>query len=119
MSYDISLLDPITKKIIEFDYPHQMRGGTCVLGGTTEAWLNVTYNYSKHYRKHLDQGKGIRIIYGKTGAQSIPMLQRAIDKLGDNVNDDYWKSTEGNAKRALMQLRAMAEMRPDGIWDGD
>lgn len=23
------------------------------------------------------------------------------------------------AMRALMQLRALAEMRPDGIWDGD
>ena len=39
--------------------------------------------------------------------------------LGDDVNPDYWKSTEGNAKRALLQLLAMAKIRPDGIWDGD
>ena len=31
----------------------------------------------------------------------------------------YWKATEGNAKRPLIQLRAMAQMRPDGVWYGD
>lgn len=31
----------------------------------------------------------------------------------------YWEATEGNAKRALLQLLAMARMRPDGVWDGD
>lgn len=37
----------------------------------------------------------------------------------DDVDTDYWKPTEGNAKRALLQLLAMAKIRPDGIWDGD
>ena len=35
------------------------------------------------------------------------------------VDDDYWKSTEGNAKRSLIQLLTLAKLRPDGIWDGD
>ena len=39
--------------------------------------------------------------------------------LGDDVDDDYWKPTEGNAKRALYGLLAMAQMRPDGVWGGD
>lgn len=30
-----------------------------------------------------------------------------------------WEPTEGNAKRALLQLLAMARMRPDGVWNGD
>ena len=61
--------------------------------------------------------KGIRSIYGKTGAESIPMLEKAISALGDD--GDYWNATEGNAKRALYGLLAFAKMRPDGVWDGD
>jgi hypothetical protein len=35
------------------------------------------------------------------------------------VHEDYWEATEGNAKRALLQLMALSRMRPDGVWDGD
>lgn len=38
---------------------------------------------------------------------------------GDNNHCDYWEATEGNAKRPLLQLAAMARIRPDGVWDGD
>jgi hypothetical protein len=47
------------------------------------------------------------------------MLQNAINVLGDDVCDNYWEPTEGNAKRALVQLLALAQMRPDGVWAGD
>lgn len=118
MSYDIDLIDPITKKVIQLDAPHQMKGGTYAIGGTCDASLNVTYNYSPHYYRLMGE-KGIRSLYGLTGAQSLPILQAAIDQLDDDVDDDYWQATEGNAKRALAQLKALAEMRPDGIWSGD
>ena len=88
------------------------------MGGTTGLWLNVTYNYGKHYYRVLGD-KGIRTIYGMTGAESIPVLEAAAAKLSDEVSDDYWEATEGNAKRPLLQLAAMARMRPDGVWDGD
>ena len=138
MSYDISLCDPVTGEVLELETPHHMRGGTYEMGGTTEAHLNVTYNYAKHYyprfpvrkvKRQLvaDRGGweigeelgGIRSIYGMTGAESIPFLQAVIEKLGDDVADDYWEATEGNAKRALSQLLALAQMRPDGVWMGD
>ena len=118
MSYDISLRDPVTKRTILFDSLHDMKGGTYAVFGTREAWLNVTYNYAKHYY-HVFGEKGIRTIYEMTGAESIPVLKAAIEKLGDDVSDDYWEPTEGNAKRALTQLLALAQMRPDGVWDGD
>lgn len=51
MSYDIYLCDPITREAIEVEAPHLMQGGTYALGGTTELWLNVTYNYGRHYRR--------------------------------------------------------------------
>ena len=48
-----------------------------------------------------------------------PVLKKAIDMLADDVEEDYWKPTRGNAKRALCGLLALAQLRPDGVWDGD
>ena len=118
MSYNLGLHDPATGEMLELDAPHHMKGGTYALGGSPYAELNVTYNYSRHYYRVFGEG-GLRSIYGKTGAESIPVLEAAIEQLGDDVDDDYWKGTEGNAKRALRQLLALAQMRPDGVWQGD
>ena len=118
MSYDIELQDPVTKETLQLDAPHHMRGGTYAIGGTTDAHLNVTYNYSPHYYRTMGEG-GIRTIYGMTGADSILVLEKAIAELGDETDPDYWRPTEGNAKRALVQLLALAKMRPDGVWAGD
>jgi hypothetical protein len=118
MSYDIYLVNPVNGEKLILDAPHQMRGGTYALGGTYEAHLNITYNYSKHYYKVLGD-KGIRTIYGMTGADSIPVLQVAADWLDDDLSENYWEPTEGNAKKALLQLIALAKMRPDGVWEGD
>jgi len=116
MSYDIELQDPVTKETLQLDAPHHMRGGTYAMGGTTDAHINVTYNYAPHFRKVFGD---IRKLYGMTGAESIPALEKAIYELGDDTDEDYWKPTEGNAKRALVQLLALAKMRPDGVWAGD
>ena len=136
MSYDISLTDPVTGETLQLDTTHHMRGGTYAVGGTTAAHLNVTWNYAPHYYRvfkpaplrpgvdqyHANEGGtvgGIRSIYGLTGAESIPVLQHAIDQLGNDTHPDYWEPTEGNAKRALKKLLALAQMRPDGVWNGD
>jgi hypothetical protein len=118
MSYDIELIDPVTKEPLLLDQPHNMRGGTYQIGGTRWAHLNVTYNYSPHFYKTLGE-LGIRRIYGMTGAESIPILMDAATKLKDDKDEDYWASTEGNAKAAILQLIILAQMRPDGIWHGD
>ena len=118
MSYDISLHDPVTREVLYADMPHDMRGGIYCAGGTAELWLNVTYNYAPHFKRVLGE-RGVRTIYGMTGAESIPVLEAAAARLADDASDDYWDATEGNAKSALLQLAAMAHLRPDGIWDGD
>ena len=118
MSYDIDLLDPVTEKTIEFESSHAIVGGTYRLGGSNEASLNITYNYASIFKQYLGD-YGIRTIYGMTGADSIPLLETAINALDDDVDPDYWKATEGNAKRALEGLLRFAKKRPDGIWDGD
>lgn len=115
MSFDLSLLDPITKAQLHAETAHHMRGGTYVLGGTTELSLNVTYNYSSRLYDFMPEG--LRTLHGQTGAESLPLLRRAIGNLGDNVSDDYWEPTDGNIKRALLQLVALASLRPDGVWD--
>ena len=80
--------------------------------------FTITYNYAKHYYRVFGE-KGIRTIYGMTGAESIPIIKAAMAQLGDDVSTDYWEDTEGNAKKALAGLLAFAQMRPDGVWDGD
>ena len=136
MSYDIRLLDPVTKETIQFENPHFMRGGTYAMYGTTEAWLNITYNYSRWYYKAEVFGRpsGICTIYGLTGAESIPVLRKAIaglESLNEDLSDKerreclvhdvsgYWLPTRENAIKPLYQLLAMAQMRPDGVWSGD
>lgn len=90
MSYDISLNEPISGETIKFETAHFVRGGTYAIGGTQEAWLNITYNYAKHYYRVFGE-KGIRTIYGMTGAGKPPSaLQRGRDRVyrraggGDN-----------------------------------
>ena len=118
MSYDIYLCDPVSGDVLQLDDAHQMRGGTYALGGTTRCAFNVTYNYAPHFYRTMGEN-GIRTIYGMTGAESLPLLRSAADQLGDETGDDYWKPTEGNAKRALLSLAALASLRPDGKWQGD
>lgn len=118
MSYDINLCDPVTHDVLELDDQHDMRGGNYCVGGTTECWLNITYNYAPIFRRELGE-KGIRTIYGMTGAESIPLLEAAASRLADDATGSYWDATDGNAKRALLQLVALAKLRPDGVWDGD
>ncbi len=118
MSYDISLIDPVSKETLLLDVPHTMKGGTYAIGGTREASLNVTYNYAPHFYRVVGE-KGIRTLYGMTGAESVPLLERAAEMLADDVDENYWKSTEGNAKRALLDLANLARLCPDGVWYGD
>lgn len=194
MSYDIQLVDPVTKEPLHTNVTHDMRGGMYALGGTTELWLNITWNYAHYYYEATDEDKrfaheeisgynadgtpgpvkteyGIRGIYGKTGAVSIPMLKDMIDRIekkyktadgkwksarrkrrvvydedgyrtkmdvyeairgnikytvkteeydiSEGDTSDYWKETAANAIRPLHQLIAMAQIRPDGVWEGD
>lgn len=118
MSYDISLVDPQTGQEIEFEMPLDIKGGTYALGGTRKAWLNVTWNYSPHFYRTMGE-RGIRTIYGMTGLVSIPVLDAAIAQLAADVDEDYWKPTEGNARAALINLRQLATLCPMAVWQGD
>ena len=130
MSYDVRLIDHTTHKVLEAENPHFMQGGTFCPGGTKELWLNITYNYAAVLCKVLqrdvidqDTGKrttlvGLDAINGLYAAETISMLRKAINSLSDEgANESYWHPTEGNVKKALIQLKALADMRPDGVWE--
>lgn len=136
MSYDINLVDPVTKQTLEMNFSHQMRGGTYAMNGTSKTWLNITYNYSCWYYKDgvFLNGEGIRSIYGMTGLDSISVLNNAIktlESMTENLTEQeiaeykvggvegYWLPTRENAIKPLYQLLVFAKARPDGIWDGD
>lgn len=195
MSYDIHLTERASGETIKLPIKHMMTGGTYQAdydektktfspAAIQDAWLNITYNYSKYYYEAAegderfygvedwnDEGYhncGIRGIYGKTGLESIPMLKdlasrieskykqdgewittkrnitvfRDMDgkerhpveifvhkleytkevfeeEVNEGINSDYWESTAGNAIKPLYQLMVFAELRPDGVWDGD
>ena len=118
MSYDIYLVDA-NGSAIEFDQPHHLTGGTYQIGGCSEAWLNVTWNYASDFAKFIDGDKGIRWLYGQKARDTIPRLATAIANMKNDEDEDYWMATEGNARRALINLLNLAIMAPDGIWKGD
>lgn len=109
MSYDLYLRDPVTRQLLEVP-AHMMYGGIIrceEIGGklvpttTTEAYLNITYNYSSYYHgafpgleDDLDQHErdrlkygiteiqgGIRSLNGLTGLQAIPVLEEMIRRI--------------------------------------
>ncbi len=115
------------------------RTGQFTVQPTAEAWLHITYNYAKYYYDAADgddrfygenyEGKhsnlGIRGIYGKTGVESIPMLKDMAERIQRKVAtetivaNDYWTASAANAVKPIYQLLAFAELRPDGVWNGD
>lgn len=115
MSYDVSLHDRKALDVCRFEMPHQFAGGTYQVGGTTEAWLNITYNYSGILFKVIEGG--LRSLDNMAARKSIPILENAILQLGNDAHPDYWKPTEGNVKKALSGLLEFAKAFPDGIWD--
>lgn len=112
MSYDVDFCDPVSGDVIKLNDKHFMRGGAYAIGGSTKLSLNITYNYSNNYALH---NFSIWELNGKTALEVIPELERVIELLGDDVDPDYWKATDGNAKRALISLLTMAKMRPDAV----
>jgi hypothetical protein len=115
MSYDVYLTDPVTGELLETDQPHFMYGATYQQGGSTELYLNITYNYGKILRRVLGP-KGIFELHGMLAGPSTLVLEEAIHQLQDDPDENYWNATEGNVKIALTYLKVMANLRRDGIW---
>ena len=114
MSYWVYLQDKKGEKLtVGF---HDAEGGIYKLGGSVDAELNITYNYSPYYYQQIDKKNGLRWLDGKKAEDCAKRLERAVKALGTEQNDDYWKPTAGNAGYALSVLLAWAKECPDGIF---
>lgn len=117
MSYNITFQHNGKNCTLPFPPPH---GGTYNLDDSIhEAWLNITYNYTSIFTKHgltiekpIKKERGIRILEGKTASECVKILTSVIPKLGNDTDPDYWKATEGNAKRSLVNLLMIAVSVP-------
>ena len=135
MGYSLYLCDPVTGNPLHTESPRMMAGGTYAVGGTTEMWLHITSNYARWYYEPVAFGdKGIFAINDMVAIESVPVINKAIagltalnvDLSGEEIKqcreynvNGYWLPTKQNALRPLYQLRALALMRPDGIWEVD
>ena len=113
MSHDVILVD--TDGVL-VSRERIAEGGTYVSGGTNECVLNITYNYSPLFYEVFPNDEGLKWLYGKTGKESIPVLEKAVERLGTKRNNDYWKATMGNAGHSLSILLSWAREHPQGKW---
>ena len=118
MSYDLHFT--LDSGFVETREPHVLRGGTYVIGPTKDAWLNITYNYSKIFDRVFGE-RGIRSLYGKNAGYLVHLLDEAIPLLNPNTRtENYWDPTEGNARAALCDLRELCKLvPPDSVLVGD
>ena len=114
MSHDVRLVD---SDIVLVSRQKISEGGTHVSCGTNECELNVTYNYSPLFYEVFPNDEGLKWLYGKTGKESIPVLEQAVERLGTKRDSDYWKATMGNAGYSLGILLDWAREFPQGKWE--
>lgn len=88
-------------------------GGTYVLGGTVNAELNVTYNYSAVFKRY---SFSLRELSGKRAQDTINTLELLTKILPNEPDPDYWKATRGNAGAVIHRLLRWAHQHPDAIW---
>lgn len=60
MSYDIRILDPVTREPVLLECSHFIRGGTYTEHGTNELWFNITYNYAPFYYRAETLGESTK-----------------------------------------------------------
>jgi hypothetical protein len=138
MSWWIYLEDPETGEVAEVE--NFSAGGTQVVGGSTRAELNVTYNYGEvcccaqvgnlplHYAIE-DEALGwqpseddtptwfhFRRLAGLRGRNTIPTLAKFVERCGTQTFSDYWAPTPGNAGAAAAILLEWARQHPEYVW---
>ena len=97
------------------EVPKHEWGGVYTVGRSTGGSINITYNYSSHFRRVLG-GEGLWDLDGVTGEDAIPLLQAATVVLGMETDKDHWKPTPGNAGFALLILLAWATLYPEAVF---
>jgi len=113
MSFDVRLID-LDGNTLQVE--KHSEGGNYVVGGTIEASLNITYNYSWFYMRFLHDD-GLLWLDGKKAKHCIAALEKAIAEFGVARSGDYWSPTPGNAGYALNLLLKWANQHPEGVFE--
>src|SRR5260370_33942502 len=128
MSYDVG--SAIDGDRVELNAPLDLRGGTYVVGGTTEAWLNITYNYVNVFRELFGKD-GIRALYSFPSTEVAIRLTNALASLNTltienrpctchDTLDCYWAVTKDNVRACLENLLQLSRaVPPEAILEGD
>ncbi len=140
MSYDVGFT--VDGERVTFDEPHQLAGGTYAVGGTTEAWLNITYNYGAAFYT-LFGDNGLRTLYNLSAAEVRKRVAAALEQKDTFPMEEspctcntpwlgrrpfayhdpercYWATTRSNVVSALENLLKLAELSPDdAVFNGD
>ncbi len=112
MSYQVNLVDDGGHLV---SVNSHSEGGIYVFGGTTEATLNITYNYARVYR-NVDYFSIVQL-HNKKARDVSALLEEVVSILGIDRDDDYWKPTNGNAGYALSILLGWAKQHPEARFD--
>jgi len=125
MGWDLSLHKKNTEtgeaESCYVEVPHNLKGGTYVVGGTRELWMQVTHNYNDFLAEAL-QESSLDCLQGKTVKETLPLLETAVQVLSQKYNNPmpserYWDATAGNALKALQDLVDLAKLAPlDATW---
>lgn len=119
MSWDIYLVDKNGKMVTVSQ--HSEGANVCIaiynekdelIGhGSTEADINVTWNYGQLFRFP-------ELLHKKQAKKTIKILKKAIKELGPPLQDeDYWAVTKGNVSHCLTVLLGWAEQHPKAFWE--
>ena len=74
---------------------------------------------SRERTRYLDKsGNEVDFIYALQHREECSS-EKYVEEISEGPNHDYWEATAANAIKPLYQLMAMAQLRPDGVWDGD
>lgn len=117
MGYDISLVDTFGDPVSVDS--HAEGGNYLIPNGNQKAMISITYNYSKHFYKTIDTELGIRWLYDRQAYECLSRLRTAVSILGTYKDDNYWKSTQGNAGHILSVLLQWAIDNPNATFIGD
>ena len=56
-------------------------------------------------------------LHGRVACKTIPELEKCVSKLGTVRDENYWRSTPGNAGHAINILLGWAKQHPDAVWE--
>lgn len=114
MSYDVEIQD-WDGSCVQLPQKHNVKGGTYSEGGTEDASLNITYNYSAVYAL---VGFSVKDLHGIEFEKGKLMILKAISALPWSETGDasYWTPTLGNARKALVDLLNLSLLvrQPEG-----